>query len=204
MFTGIVQDIGEIVSVEKLGDWKVAIKVPHLPLDRLAVGGSMACSGICLTAVEIVQQTFWVQLSMETLSKTTAIHWKVGQRINLEPALRFGDELGGHLLTGHVDGVAYLIDRRKDADSIRCRFEAPNEFVRFLAPKGSVALDGVSLTVNEVMGREFGVNIIPHSQKHTTFGELDVGSAVNFEADMIVRYVDRIMGARAREASLNA
>ena len=195
MFTGIVQDVGEIVSVEKNGDWVVTISTV-LPLEGIPVGGSVSCGGICLTVIEKTAKQFKVQLSMETLSKTTAMHWKPGLKLNLEPALRFGDELGGHLLTGHVDGVAYLVGKRADADSIRCRFEAPNEFVRFLAMKGSVAIDGVSLTVNEVMGREFGVNIIPHTQKHTTFGTLDVGTAVNFEADMIMRYVERILAYR--------
>ena len=195
MFTGIVQDIGEIVSVEKRGDWLVTINT-KLPIDRMSIGASVSCGGICLTIIEKNDHQFKVQLSMETLSKTTAMHWKTGVKINLEPSLRFGDELGGHLLSGHVDGVAYLVSKRADADSIRCRFEAPNEFVRFLAMKGTVALDGVSLTVNEVMGREFGVNIIPHTQKSSTFGGLEVGAAVNFEADMIVRYVERIMAYR--------
>jgi riboflavin synthase len=197
MFTGIVQDIGEVAALEKRGDWTVSIKARKLPLTKFSVGASICCSGICLTVVERGFDRFKVQLSPETLSKTTAMNWNVGTQIDLEPALRAGEELGGHLLSGHVDGIAYVTDKRPDGDSIRYRFEAPPEFARLLAPKGTVALDGVSLTVNEVMGREFGVNIIPYTQKTTTFGALEVGTAVNFEVDMIMRYVERLISNKA-------
>jgi len=197
MFTGIVQDIGEIAAIDKHGDWTVTVKAKRLPLTKLAVGASICCGGVCLTVIERSFDRFKVQLSRETLSKTTAMNWSVGSQLNLEPSLRMGDELGGHLLSGHVDGVAYVIEKHQDADSVRYRFEAPPEFVRHLAPKGTVGLDGVSLTVNEVIGREFGVNIIPHTQKVTTFGALEVGKPVNFEVDLIMRYVERLVNYKA-------
>jgi riboflavin synthase len=197
MFTGIIQDIGTIAAIDKKGDWTLTITAPKLPLEKMALGASVACGGICLTVTEKGAGQFKVQVSMETLSKTTAIRWKTGQRINLEPALRAGDELGGHILSGHVDGVARVIARRGDGDSVRFIFEVPAPFARFLAPKGSAAIDGVSLTVNEVDGARFGVNIIPHTQAMTTLATLEAGDEANFEADMIARYVARMMEARA-------
>jgi riboflavin synthase len=196
MFTGIIQDIGEIVAIDKKGDWNVTIKTAALPLDKMALGASVACGGVCLTIIEKSKTEFRVQVSMETLGKTVAAQWKVGQRINLEPALRAGDELGGHLLSGHVDGVAKVTGRTPESDSLRYQFEVPQAFVRFLAPKGSVAIDGVSLTVNEVEGTRFGINIIPHTQGMTTLAALNVGDTVNFEIDMIARYVERMLNAR--------
>lgn len=193
MFTGIIQIIGEVASINKEGDWLVSIKASPGILEQLPIGGSICCSGICLTVVKKKKTSFEVQLSMETLNRTTALNWKVGTQLNLEPALCFGDALGGHLLTGHVDGLAYLVDKRPEGDSVRLRFEAPSDYTRFIAMKGSVALDGISLTINEVMRKEFGVNIIPHTQKNTTFSTLSLGDAVNFEVDMIARYVERIM-----------
>ena len=198
MFTGIIQDVGKVAAIEKKGDWLVTFDIENLPLEKTELGASISCSGICLTVVEKTANSFKVQLSTETLSKTNAISWQVGQKINLEHALRFGDELGGHMLNGHIDGIAYLMARRVEGDSVRLQFEAPVEFARFIAPKGSVALDGISLTINEVIGRTFGVNIIPHTQKFTTFGELHVGAAVNFEVDMIMRYLERLMAARGQ------
>jgi riboflavin synthase len=197
MFTGIVQDVGEIAAIEKRGDWTVSIKARKLSTSKFSVGASICCGGICLTVIERGFDRFKVQLSPETLSKTTAMKWDVGTQINLEPSLRAGDELGGHMLSGHVDGVAYVVGKQQDGDSVRYRFEAPPEFARFIAPKGAVGLDGISLTVNEVMGREFGVNIIPHTQKATTFGEMEVGAAVNFEVDMIMRYLERLVSNKA-------
>lgn len=206
MFTGIIRDIGHIVALEKSGDWLMTIETGALSLEKTEIGASIACNGICLTVIEKditygKSHQFKVQLSTETLSKTTAIHWQLGQKLNLEPALRFGDELGGHLLTGHIDGLAYLVERKPDGDSIRCVLEAPADFARFIAPKGSVALDGVSLTVNEVMGRNFGVNIIPHTQKQTTFGTMEIGTALNFEVDMIARYLERMLSTQGRQAA---
>ncbi len=192
MFTGIIQDIGTITAIDQQGDRRVTIST-CMPLGDVTLGASIACSGVCLTVIDIHSQQFTVQVSTETLSKTNALHWQVGTKLNLERALRLGDELGGHMLSGHVDGVAYVADRRPDGDSVRLQFDAPPEFTRFLAPKGSVALDGISLTINEVEGPRFGVNIIPHTQQATTLGHCKVGDPVNFEIDMIARYVDRLL-----------
>jgi len=193
MFTGIVKDIGTITEIAKNGDWKIKIKPGKLPLFDMAIGASMSCAGICLTVISKSFNAFEVQISAETLSKTTVMNWKSGTLINLEPPLRLGDECGGHMVTGHVDGVAFVTFRESVGDSLRFQFEAPHELVRFLAPKGSVALDGVSLTVNEVDHEMFNVNIIPHTQAVTTLGALSVGAGVNFEADMLARYVERLM-----------
>jgi riboflavin synthase len=169
------------------------IGVKNLPLVVTSLGASIACSGICLTVIEKTSDSFTVQLSTETLSKTTVINWQEGRHINLEPALRFGDELGGHMLTGHVDGVAYLVDKEKVGDSFCITIDAPDEYTRFLAPKGSVAIDGISLTVNEVRGHHFTVNIIPHTQNYTTLSKSEIGQDLNLEVDMIARYVERIV-----------
>lgn len=195
MFTGIIQDIGEIATIDKQGDWTVTIKTKKLPLEKTVIGASVACSGICLTIVQKDKAQFKVQVSMETLSNTTAIHWHAGSHINLEPALRIGDELGGHLVSGHVDGLARVVDRGIAGDSLRYLFEVPDEFARFIAPKGSIAIDGVSLTVNDVDGVRFGVNIIPHTQHITTLKAHGIGQEVNFEVDMIARYIERMRTA---------
>jgi len=193
MFTGIVQDIGEIAAIDKQGDWTLTIAVKKFPLDKTSIGASISCNGICLTVIEKENNQFKVQVSAETLSKTTALHWRTGTRINLEPALRMGDELGGHLVSGHIDGVARLKDKQKEGDSWRYLFEAPHEFAKFIAPKGSITLDGVSLTINEVKGAQFGVNLIPHTLSETALGTLEPGGEVNFEVDMMVRYVERLL-----------
>ncbi|MDR3424322.1 MAG: riboflavin synthase [Alphaproteobacteria bacterium] len=193
MFTGIVQDIGTVIAIVKNGDWLMTIRPDNLPLERTAIGASMACSGACLTVIAKTADGFQVQASNETLGKTTLKNWQVGTRVNLEPALRMGDELGGHLVSGHVDATARVASVRREGDSMRVQFDAPQELARFIAPKGSVVLDGVSLTVNEVEGGRFGVNIIPHTQKMTTLGALQVGDEVNIEADMIARYLDRLI-----------
>lgn len=193
MFTGIVQDIGTIAAIDKQGDWTLTIATQKLPLEKMAIGASVACGGICLTVTEKGSGQFKVQVSMETLSKTTALRWKPGMGVNLEPALHMGDELGGHILSGHIDGVARVLDKVKTGDSLQYQFEVSEKFARFVASKGSVALDGVSMTVNEVNGVRFGVNIIPHTQKMTTLGMLGPGDEANFEADMIARYVERMM-----------
>ena len=170
MFTGIVQDIGHVAAVAKKGDWVLTIKTGQLSLARTAIGASISCAGVCQTVIAKTARTFDVQVSAETLGKTTLKGWKAGVRVNLEPALRMGDELGGHLVTGHVDGVAKLVSRKTEGGSLRLIFLTPKQFMRFIAPKGAVVIDGVSLTVNEVKGAHFGVNIIPHTQKATTLG----------------------------------
>jgi len=197
MFTGIIQAIGTIHSIDRLGDWTVTI-VPRTPLGEVSPGSSIACSGICLTVTETAPDRFKAQVSAETLGKTTASRWNVGARLNLERSLRMGDEVGGHLVAGHVDGVACVKRREKEGDSVRYQFEAPPEYAPFLAPKGSITLDGVSLTVNEVDGPRFGVNIIPHTRLMTTLGELQPGDKVNFEVDMIARYIHSFLPRHLR------
>jgi riboflavin synthase len=192
MFTGIIQNIGTIACIDRKGDWAITVET-SMPLNDAPIGASVACSGICLTLTDKGADFFNVQVSNETLSRTTASRWEVGTRLNLERALRMGDELGGHLVSGHVDGVARVIDKAPEGDSVRYLFDVPPEFARFLAPKGSVALDGISLTVNEVDGPRFSVNIIPHTQAATTIGERNVGDVMNFEVDMIARYVERLL-----------
>ena len=192
MFTGLIRDIGTVVDVAKSGDWTLKIKTDKLSLANTAKGASIACAGICLTVISKTYNTFEVQVSGETLKKTTAMKWIPGTLINLEPALRLGDELGGHMVTGHIDGVAFLTAKEQVGESLRLQFDAPREMARFLAPKGSVALDGVSLTINEVDHTLFAVNIIPHTQKETTLGKLSVGDGVNFEADLFARYIERL------------
>jgi riboflavin synthase len=197
MFTGVIQDVGTIVDIVKNGDWVLKIKTDKLSLLSLSVGASIACSGVCLTVISKTYNTFQVQVSAETLSKTTIMKWDVGRRINLEPSLRLGDEMGGHIVTGHIDGVAFVTGKAKVCDSLRLQFDAPHEMVRFLAPKGSVTIDGVSLTVNEIDHAFFNVNVIPHTQDVTTLGKLSLGDAVNFEADMLARYVERLSQPQA-------
>jgi riboflavin synthase len=196
MFTGIISDIGHVVSVTKRGDARARIATAHDP-DRIDIGASIACDGVCLTVVARGRDTggqgwFDVEYSAETVSKTNLGGWAAGQRINLERALRVGDELGGHIVSGHVDGVAEVVSVRVDGDSTRVRFRAPGALTRFVAPKGSVALNGTSLTVNEVEGQEFGVNFIPHTKAHTTWGDVAEGDLVNFEIDTLARYVARL------------
>jgi riboflavin synthase len=196
MFTGIVTDIGEVVRVEKRGDTRFTIATAYAP-ESIAVGASIACSGCCLTAIEMSKSkvgrgTFLVEVSAETISKTTLGNWKAGTRINLERALKMGDELGGHMVSGHVDGVGAIFSITPEGGSKRFRFKAPSDIARFIAPKGSVTLDGTSFTVNEVDGNQFGVNIIPHTQAVTTWGHARAGDAVNIEIDMLARYVARL------------
>ena len=195
MFTGLVTDVGTIRSIVGAGDRRIEIETSY-PIAEIAIGASIACSGVCLTAVELGDNWFAVEASEETLSKTTVGDWVAQRRINLERSLRIGDELGGHLVFGHVDGVATVAGRRPDGDSIRFTIQAPAELAAFIASKGSIALDGVSLTVNEVDGTRFGVNVIPHTAEATTFGELEVGSRVNLEVDMLARYVARQLESR--------
>jgi len=194
MFTGIVQDIGSIIGIDKKGDWLLTIKAGRLSLSDRPIGASIACSGICLTVIEKNSDSFCVQASAETISKTTVAKWGQGTPINLEGALRIGDELGGHIVTGHVDGVALVVSVAMEGDSMRIKFQVPENFGKYIAAKGSVAIDGVSLTVNEVEKNVFGVNIIPHTQKETTLGGLKAGDIVNFEIDMMARYAERLLG----------
>lgn len=193
MFTGIVTDLGKIRSIEKRGDTRIEIETTY-DMDDVDIGASIACSGPCLTVIEKGPGWFAVEASAETLDKTGLGDWEVGTPINLERAMRIGDELGGHIVSGHVDAVAKIVDMQPEGDSMRFMFEAPAEFAKYIAPKGSVSLDGVSLTVNEVQESRFGVNIISHTQGETTFGSRKVGDRINMEIDTIARYVARILG----------
>lgn len=198
MFTGLIKDIGAIAHVATHAHERVfTIAAPLLNLAAEKIGASIACNGVCLTVIRKEEQQFTALASAETLSKTTLANWEQGKLINLEPSLRLGDELGGHLVYGHVDGIARCYAVEEEGQSIRFTFSAPAELMRFIAPKGSVALDGVSLTVNEVHESSFGVNIIPHTMQHTTFANLTVGQAVNLEIDMLARYVARLNEVKA-------
>ncbi len=190
MFTGIIRDIGEVLSIggEENGLRRARIKTA-MPLSAASLGASVACSGVCLTVTETSEACFSADISAETLRCTTAKGWGVGTRLNLEPALRMGDELGGHIVSGHVDAIAVVTAVAEEAGSLRLSVEAKDELLGFLAPKGSVVLDGVSLTVNEVSGNRFTVNIVPHTRTATTLGRLQSGDMVNMEADVIARYV---------------
>ena len=197
MFTGIIREVGTLLIRREAGDTYLRIACQRAP-ETIETGASIACNGICLTVMEAGtdqgRHWFEVAASAETKDKTTLGAWRPGQRINLEPALRLGDELGGHIVSGHVDGAAGVLDTSPEGDSVRFRFAAPEAFERYISPKGSVALDGVSLTVNEVDGATFGVNIIPHTLQRTTFRTLGAGGRVNFEVDTIARYVARLLG----------
>lgn len=198
MFTGIVQDVGRIVSLERrAGDVRLRIAVTSLRLDHTVPGDSIAVSGVCLTALDLDKtpgaQTFAADVSNETLSLTTLGALSVGSRVNLEPALRAGDALGGHLVSGHVDGLGEVRSIESDARSVRMSFGCPPALARYFARKGSVAIDGVSLTINEVGVADFGVNLIPHTQSVTTLGEFTVGRKVNLEVDQVARYVERLL-----------
>jgi riboflavin synthase len=191
MFTGIITDVGRVRSIETNGDTRLVIETAY-DTREIDIGASIACAGPCLTVTDKGEGWFAVDASAETLSKTTLGDWAEGTRVNLERALKVGDEMGGHIVTGHVDGIAVVISVTPEGDSQRFVLEAPKEYARYVAPKGSVTLDGVSLTVNEVDGNQFGVNIIPHTQAATTFGDLKPGDRVNFEIDVLARYVDRL------------
>lgn len=196
MFTGIITDVGHVRAVETRGDTRFEIATAF-DTSSIDIGASIACSGVCLTVVDKGDDWFAADVSAETLSHTILSAWTVGAPVNLERSLRVGDELGGHIVTGHVDGVAEIIDIRPEGDSQRFRFRIGKEFARFVAQKGSVALNGVSLTVNEVDDQTdgsalFGVNIIPHTQEMTTFHAARSGERVNFEIDVLARYVARM------------
>ncbi|XDZ64565.1 riboflavin synthase [Alphaproteobacteria bacterium LSUCC0684] len=194
MFTGIIAALGEVALLEKKpdGGCRVEISTPW-NCDDIDLGASIACSGVCLTVVERDGPCFAVDVSEESLAVTTLSGWNVGRKINLERALAMGDELGGHLVSGHVDGLAELVSITPDGDSYRLFLDAPHELAHLIAPKGSVALDGISLTVNSVEGRRFGVMIIPHTWEMTTLSLARSGDKINLEADMFARYVARIV-----------
>jgi len=196
MFTGIIQNFGTIKDIHKDGDWNLMIST-SMDLDKTPIGASIACNGCCLTVVEKGKDWFSADVSGETLSKTTIGNWRDGMKINLEPSLKLGDELGGHFVFGHVDGLAVIESIEKDGDSHRLWMKAPEGFERFLAAKGSVSLDGVSLTVNAVEKDGFAVNIIEHTWKHTTLSDRQPGDELNFEVDMLARYVERMIGKAA-------
>ncbi len=193
MFTGIITDIGRVRAVERQGDTRFTIETAF-DTETIAIGASIAHSGACLTVIDKGPGWYDIQVSGETLSKTTLGGWEVGTRVNLERALKVGDELGGHIVSGHVDGVGTLLAVRPEGESLRLTFEAPDALAKYIASKGSVTIDGVSLTVNEVAGNRFGVNIIPHTQTATTFGGFKDGDRVNLEIDMLARYVARLAG----------
>ncbi len=199
MFTGIITDVGRVSALERRGDTRLTIATAF-DMDTVALGASIACNGVCLTVVEKGQGRFAIDASAETLARTTLGTWGEGTPVNLERSLRLGDELGGHLVYGHVDGVGEILSVRPEGDSTRWTFRAPGELARFIAPKGSIAIEGVSLTVNEVDGAVFGVNIIPHTRAHTTFGTLKAGDRVNLEVDMLARYVARLVATGSLEA----
>ncbi|MEM8655354.1 MAG: riboflavin synthase [Pseudomonadota bacterium] len=191
MFTGIITDIGTITDLTQEGDLRVRIQTGY-DTGGIDMGASIASDGVCLTVVDLGPDWYDVQVSAETVSKTNLSGWTVGKRLNLERALRVGDELGGHIVSGHVDGVAEVVSVIDEGDSTRVQLRAPEDLARFIAPKGSVALNGTSLTVNEVEGAVFGINFIPHTKEVTTWGDVAVGDAVNLEIDTLARYVARL------------
>jgi len=192
MFTGIIADRGTVRAVRPGADSVFEIATA-LVLGDVAQGASIACAGVCLSVIEKGADWFAVQVSAETRARSTAGAWRVGTRLNLERSLRVGDELGGHIVLGHVDAMAELVARRPDGDSLRLTFEVPRGCELSIAPKGSITLDGVSLTVNEIEGRRFGVNVIPITRAQTTLGALQPGDKVNLELDVIARYVARLL-----------
>jgi riboflavin synthase len=194
MFTGIITDIGEVLALEQAGDLRARIGTGY-DIGGIDIGASIACDGVCLTVIALgasPRNWFDVQISAESVSKTNIGGWTPGHRLNLERALKVGDELGGHIVSGHVDGLAEVVAMRREGDSTRVTFRAPHALAGFIAPKGSVALNGTSLTVNEVEGTDFGVNFIPHTQVATTWGAVAVGDRINLEVDTMARYVARL------------
>ncbi len=195
MFTGIITDVGRVASVSGSGDTRFEIETVYEP-DSIDLGASIACSGVCLTVIEKGTRDdkhwFAVEASKETLDVTTAGDWQTGQSLNLERALKLGDELGGHIVSGHVDALAEIVNIRTEGDSQRFTFRAPKDIMRFVAPKGSITLDGTSLTVNEVGDDTFGVNLISHTQSVTSWGASRAGDRVNLEIDVLARYVARL------------
>jgi riboflavin synthase len=202
MFTGIVTDVGTVRKAEQRGDLRLEIATDY-DLATVDLGASIACSGVCLTVVDKGDDWFAVDISGETRSRTAGKLWEVGAGLNLERSLRLGDELGGHIVTGHVDAVGEVLGTCSEGDSVRVGIRVPRELGAMIAPKGSIALDGVSLTVNDVREAEdgsthFSVNIIPHTAQHTTFSDVDAGRQLNVEIDVLARYLQRMVAARAQ------
>jgi len=202
MFTGIVTDVGKVVSAEQRGDLRLRIQSGY-DMGTVDLGASIACSGVCLTVVDRGEDWFAVDVSGETVSRTAGDMWKEGARLNLERSLRLGHELGGHIVTGHVDAVAQVVGVCSEGDSKRIGISVPRALGPMIAAKGSIALDGVSLTVNDVREAEdgtthFSVNIIPHTAQHTTLGDLTQGGQLNVEVDVLARYIDRMLAARTQ------
>jgi riboflavin synthase len=202
MFTGIVTDVGTVRKAEQRGDLRLEITAGY-DLDTVDLGASISCSGVCLTVVDKGDDWFAVDVSGETISKTAADHWKEGAKLNLERSLRLGDELGGHIVTGHVDAVATVVGTCPEGDSLKIGLSVPRQLGPMIAQKGSIALDGVSLTVNEVREADdgtthFAINIIPHTAHETTLGSVAQGQQLNVEVDVLARYIDRMLAARAQ------
>ncbi|MDE4303081.1 riboflavin synthase [Phaeobacter gallaeciensis] len=194
MFTGIITDVGTIKALEQEGDLRARIGTGY-DTAGIDLGASIASDGVCLTVIELGSDWYDVQISAETVSKTNIGAWTVGKRVNLERALKVGDELGGHIVSGHVDGVAEVVDITDEGDSTRVTLRAPKDLARFIAPKGSVALNGTSLTVNDVSDCDFGINFIPHTKEVTTWGDVKLGDKINLEIDTLARYVARLAEA---------
>ncbi len=202
MFTGIILAIGEIAGIQpKGGDCRLTINTGKLPLEQAALGDSIAVNGVCLTAVELGDDYFCADVSNETLARTTLKNAKTGAPVNLELALTPTTRLGGHIVSGHVDGLGRVLEKKADGRSVRFRFKAPDSLARYIAEKGSICIDGISLTVNEVDGAEFGVNIVPHTLQETTLGTTEVGDSVNLEVDLLARYMERLMLGEAAARS---
>jgi riboflavin synthase len=198
MFTGIISAIGKITELEhRQGDVRVSIYAPKLGFDDVQLGDSIACNGVCLTAVELIDQGFIADVSVETLSLTTIEHWKVDTGINLEKAMQASDRFGGHIVSGHVDGIGEVISLHEDARSWRFTLRAPANLAKYIAQKGSITVDGTSLTVNAVKGAEFEMNIVPHTMIHTVISDYQVGTKVNLEVDLIARYLERLTSVDA-------
>jgi len=194
MFTGIIQAVGEIAALEPRGeDLRLRVRTGKLDLDGVRIGDSIATSGVCLTVVELPGDGYWADVSGETLAVTGIGKLKVGDRVNLEKALTPSTPLGGHLVSGHVDGIGEVVSRREDGRSVRFRMRAPDKLARYIAAKGSVCVDGISLTVNAVDGSAFELNIVPHTLAETTIGEFQAGSTFNLEVDIIARYLERLL-----------
>ena len=193
MFTGIISAIGEIAELEhRQGDVRLSIQAPELGFDDVRLGDSIACNGVCLTAVELIEKGFIADVSVETLSLTTIEYWKLNTRINLEKAMQASDRFGGHIVSGHVDGIGEVVSLHEDARSWRFTIKAPSNLAKYIAQKGSITVDGTSLTVNAVKGSEFEMNIVPHTMVHTIISDYKVGTKINLEVDLIARYLERL------------
>ena len=194
MFTGIISAIGDIASLEERGgDVRLTIRSGNLNLADVQLGDSIACNGACLTAVELTGEGFVADVSVETLNLTTIGNWQTGSRINLEKAMQATDRFGGHIVSGHVDGIGEVVALEEDARSWRFRLRAPREIAKYIAHKGSITVDGTSLTVNIVDGAEFELNIVPHTMQHTVMGDYIVGTKINLEVDLVARYLERLL-----------